>query len=323
MAAITVSGSDGLVWTQQSGYLASNKISRKLRTETPKLARFRQFCDVQEAIGYGGGDTFHWDLHGNLKKKGGKLREGTPIPETSFDTAQGTLVIDEYGNSVPFTKKLETLSEIPIMEVVNKTLKKDCAEALDREAHAQFSTTPMRMTAGTSTSTVTLTTNGTAAETNNVPMGKGHVKLIVETMKTNSVPTHDNGDFYAIGSFFAFRQLKSDLEAVHQYTESGAQLIMRGEEGRYEGCRFVGQNNIAAGVGSTADVAWTNAKSDAVFFLGADTVTEAIAVQEEIRVKIPGDYGRDRGVAWFAMVGYALARPLASQARVYMWDSLT
>ncbi|MBF0214006.1 MAG: hypothetical protein HQM00_10670 [Magnetococcales bacterium] len=318
-----ITGSDGLVWNQQDGYLASPKISRKLRTETPKMARFRQFCDVEDAIGYGRGDTFHWDLHGSLKRKGGKLSENMPIPETSFDTAQGTLIMDEWGLSIPFTKKLETLSEIPIMAVINKSLKKDCAETLDRAAHAEFCATPMRVTAATSTATVTISTNGTAAETNNVPLGKEHVKLIVEKMKVEGVPTHDNGDYYAIGSYPAFRQLKNDLETVHQYTESGAQLIMRGEEGRYDGCRFVGQNNISAGVGTTANASWANAKSDAVFFLGADTVTEAIAIQEEIRVKMPGDYGRDRGVAWYALLGYALARPLYNQARVYLWDSLT
>lgn len=38
--------------------------------------------------------------------------------------------------------------------------------------------------------------------------------------------------------------------------------------------------------------------SNWAFFFGGDTVAEAVAIPEEIRGKIPGDYGRDKGVAW-------------------------
>ena len=38
---------------------------------------------------------------------------------------------------------------------------------------------------------------------------------------------------------------------------------------------------------------------------GADAVMEAVALQEEIRAKIPGDYGRSRGIAWYGILGFA------------------
>ena len=43
---------------------------------------------------------------------------------------------------------------------------------------------------------------------------------------------------------------------------------------------------------------WDNAKSDVAHFFGEDTVAEAIVCPEEVRGKIPGDYGRSRGIAW-------------------------
>jgi len=42
---------------------------------------------------------------------------------------------------------------------------------------------------------------------------------------------------------------------------------------------------------------------EAIFF-GADPVIEAVAVAEEIRAKIPEDYGRSKGVAWYALLGF-------------------
>jgi len=54
---------------------------------------------------------------------------------------------------------------------------------------------------------------------------------------------------------------------------------------------------------------------------GADTVAEGIAIPEEIRGKIPGDYGRSRGIAWYALLGFGLVHTDASQARIIKWSS--
>ena len=46
-----------------------------------------------------------------------------------------------------------------------------------------------------------------------------------------------------------------------------------------------------------------------------------IAVPEEIRGKIPGDFGRDRGIAWYYLGGFGLVHTQAAQSRIVMWDS--
>jgi len=38
---------------------------------------------------------------------------------------------------------------------------------------------------------------------------------------------------------------------------------------------------------------------------GRDAVMEAVALPEEIRAKIPGDYGRSKGVCWYGILGFA------------------
>jgi len=94
---------------------------------------------------------------------------------------------------------------------------------------------------------------------------------------------------------------------------------MNGEKGRYEGIRYCEQTNIAS-------EGWT--LSDAIYFFGADTVVEAFAIPEEIRGKIPTDFGRSRGIAWYAELGYGLCHTDSvghdvTQSRIIKWDSAT
>ena len=124
-----------------------------------------------------------------------------------------------------------------------------------------------------------------------------------------------------------FRTRRKDLEPVQQYVEPGFSVIMNGEIGRYEGIRFTEQTHVAKGgaVDSTSFTfrvadAWNNAKSDWVFFLGEDTVAEAIAIPEEIRGRIPSDFGRSRGVAWYYLGGFGIVHTAALNARIVKWE---
>ena len=310
----------GQVWGTNSlgGYMYSDQLSKVLRMAVQPLCKFRQFADVKDAAAGGlhKGQEFHWNVYSDTAAQGTVLTEGTVMPETNFTVTQGTLTMTEYGNSVPYTGKLDDLSEHPVKEVINKVLKNDAKKAFDIAAHAQFNLTPLRVvpTAGTNTSAVTLTTNGTATLTNNIALGKEHVKSIVDLMKERNIPPYEGDDYFAIAHPTTWRQFKNDLETIKQYTSEGFGLIANGEVGRYENTRFVEQNNIAK-------ASWTNAKSNWAFFFGADTVAEGIAVMEEIRGKIPTDYGRSRGIAWYYLGGMGLVHTTAAQARVVRWDS--
>lgn len=310
----------GQVWVTNSmgGYMYSANLSKVLRMSVQPLVKFRQFADVKDAAVQGKkkGEAFHWNIYSDVATQGTTILETDTMPETNFVITQGTMTITEYGNSVPYSEKLDDLSEQPVKEVISKVLKNDAKKAFDIGAHAQFNLTPLRVvpTSGTSTSAVTLTTNGTATGTNNVAMGKEHVKAIVDLMKERNIPPYMADDYIALAHPTTFRQLKNDLEAVHQYTDTGFQMILNGEIGRYEGVRFVEQTNIAK-------AGFTNAKSNFAYFFGADTVAEGIAVPEEMRGKIPGDYGRSRGVAWYYVGGFGLVQTAAAQARIVKWDS--
>ena len=287
-----------------------------------------QFCDVKdpEQSKRHKGAIFHWNVYSDVETQGKNLAETSVMPETQFTITPGTLTITEYGNSVPYTGILDELSEHPVKELIHKVLKNDCKKALDTAAHDQFKQTPLRVVPadnGASLDSLVMTENGATTITNNVAMGKNHIKVIIDTMKERNIPPYMEEDYYAIARPSTYRTFKDDLETIKQYVETGFGQILRGEIGRYEGCRFVEQTNILAGIGSTADAPWTNAMSDWAFFMGEDTVAEAVAVPEEIRGKLPGDFGRDKGIAWYALLGYGLVHTDATQARIIMWDSAT
>ena len=317
----------GNVWATDSlgGFLSARHLSRVLRHEVQPLIKFRQFADIKDASQQGKkkGDLFTWDRFSKVATAGGILTETNTMPETNFTIQQGTLTITELGNSVPYTGKLDNLSELPVTEIIQKALKDDVVKALDREAFNQFNQTPLRVVA-TTTSSLTLTTNGSATATNSIAFRKEHAKLLTDMMKERNIPAFVGDDYYAIAWPSTYRSFKNDLESIHQYTDPGFALIKNGEIGRYENTRYVEQTYIAKGrttdKGLTGS-AWTNSLSDWVFVFGQDTVAEAVAVPEELRGKIPSDYGRSKGIAWYYLGGFGLVHSDALNARIVKWDS--
>lgn len=328
----------GQVWAvnSQGGFLFAANLTKELRDAVQPEVKFRQFCDVGDAAEKNRGENFHWDIVSNIATKGGTLVETNTMPESNFTITQGTLTITEYGNSIPYTGKLEALGQISVKKPIMTALKNDAKKVFDVGAHAQFNNCALRIVpaaAGTSTATLTLTTNGTATATNNIAFQKEHAKLVSDLMKERNIPPYTSDDYYAIAWTSTYRTLKNNLESIHQYTPEGLRLIMNGEIGRYENIRFVEQSHIPKGGAAdsttwnastdTAD-AWNSAASDWIFFLGADTVMEGMAIPEEMRAKLPGDYGRSKGVAWYYLGGFGLVHSgtaNAAQGRIVKWDS--
>lgn len=317
----------GQVWAVNTlgGYLYSRQLSRVLRMSVQPLVKFRQFCDVKDASQQGKkkGDIFTYDVFSDVAQAGGTLVETNTMPETNFQITQGTLTITEAGNSVPYSGKLDDLSKFPVTDIINRVLKNDCTKTLDQLAWTQFDQTLLRVipTGGTSTSAITLYTNGTVTGTNSAAYTNAHAKAIVDTMKERNIPAYIADDYYAIAWPTTLRTFKNNLEGIHQYTETGFKLIMNGEIGRYENTRYVEQTNIAKTING---VSWTNGLSNWIYFFGNDTVAEAIAVPEEMRGKIPTDFGRSKGIAWYYLGGYGIVHnspTLVQNVRIVKWDS--
>ena len=319
----------GQLWGINSlgGYMYSRQLSDILRMAVQPLTKFRQFCDVRDSSQQGKkkGDIFTWDVFSDVATAGGVLSETNTMPETNFTITQGTLTVTEAGNSVPYSEKLDNLSKFPVQTLIQKVLKNDAAKTFDRLAWGQFNQTPLKVipVGGTDTAAVTLYTNGTVTGTNSVAFNNAHAKSITDLMKERNIPAYIGDDYYALAWPTTLRTFKNSLETIHQYSDTGFKLIMNGEIGRYENTRYVEQTNIVKGISTDGinGTAWTKGASDNIFFFGNDTVAEGVTVEEEMRGKIPSDYGRSKGVAWFYIGGFGIVQTLAANARIVQWAS--
>ena len=307
-----------VVWTANEGYFSNQNLSKELRYALMPECKFRQLAKIESAVGKNKGEKFTWNIYSKVDNKGGQLPAENQIPETGFTVTQGELIVTQYGNSIPYGAKVRTLSEHSIKEIINEVLKEDAKEALDDSSAAQFDETPLRVapTGGTSETQVSLSTTGSTAIVNNVPLGRGHVKTVANLMKERNIPKWKGNDYGAIGRPTVFENLTAELEDVYRYVQQGVQQIMAGEIGRYGGVRCIEQTNIAA---DTANFAL--GQSDWCYFFGSRPIVEGVAVPEEIRAKIPVNYGLDEGLAWYFLGGYAIEYPAAANARILKWDS--
>lgn len=310
----------GQVWTTDNlgGYMYSDELSDVLRTTLQPLARFRQFCDIKEGKEQAKGDKLYWNVYSDVVTQGAALTEGSTMPETNYTIQQESLTVTEYGNSVPFTKKLDELSKHSVIEVIHKVLKNDARQALDTAAYTEFAKTKLTVTpagaGGDSATDIVVEETGTPTATNNAALTKAHIKAIADEMKERNITPYDGEHYASIARPATLRPFKDELEDIHKYVDEGFARILNGEIGRYEGIRFTEQTNIAS-------QSWTNGQSDEAFFFGADTVAEGIVIPEEIRGKIPTDFGRSRGVAWYYLGGFGICHTAAANSRILKWDS--
>lgn len=327
----------GQVWSVNTlgGFMYSDQLSNVLRMQLLPTVKFRQFCDAKDATekGLHTGQLFTWNTYSRVVTGGGQINENVEMPTTNFTVGQASLSVTEYGNSVPYTGKLDDMSKHPVTEIIHKVLKVDAKETLDGAAWAQFNATILQVapTGGNSATSVTVSVGPTGI-TNAIAMNNSHVKAISDAMKEYNIPPYVDDDYYAIAWPTTLRTFKNSLEAIHQYVETGFQLIANGEIGRYEGIRFIEQTAIAHGGAVNATnytfrnpVPWTGGFSDWCFFFGEDTVAEAMVIPEEIRGKIPTDFGRSRGIAWYYLGGFGLVHGATSadavNARILKWNS--
>ena len=284
------------------GVMSQPYLSQKLRSVAQPLFRFRQFVDAKEAIGRQKGDTFLFDKSQNVASQGGVLVETNTIPETQFVTNQGTCVIVEYGNSVPFTQKLENLAQFQIEPITEQKLRDDMVKVLESACGAQYIATDF-IAVQTATNSVIFTTNGTATASASSNLSASNTRSIVDFMTKKFIPRYDGRNYVCIAGVTALSGMHADTAAggwqdISKYTVTFAPNIFAGEVGDFYHTRFVEETGyLSNSIGSST------AYGQAVFF-GNDQVYEAVAVPEEIRVKIPQDFGRDMGLAWYALLGF-------------------
>lgn len=314
-------------WQNQSGYLTNNQLTMRFQKVAQPLMRFRPFTTIEPGFGKRKGETLSWLQVSNLDSPGGELSETDLMWETNQGLAWNSASVKFYGNSVPFTFQVQTLSEFDVKNIIRNGLLDDFAKVIDSLIERQFNATPLHYQ-GTSTTAGTLSTSGSASGTNNSALNFYHLSVMVDALKSRNVPgfPEAGGDYVFIGGVKCMRNIKDSMQSINTYTESGYKKIVEGEIGRVDGVRFVEDRQACDNVyDATARTftatSWTNAKSSPGYLFGSPTVRELVVVPEEIRAKEPTNYGLSHGLAWFYAGGFKIEWTGAANARIVKWDS--
>lgn len=316
-----------MLWATNSlgGFLANPKLDKYLHFSAQPLTRFRQFTSVKDALGKESGDTFNWLKVANVNDYGGSLSETGTMHQTYQTITKGTLTITEYGNSIPYTRKLLTLSEYEVKDMIRKGLLNDFRKVQDGLVEREFNSCVLRYV-GSSTTTYALTTNGTATATNTSAFNKYHVKNMVDELVKRNVAPYDGDNFICVASLEAIRGILDDLESTKYYVQEGYRDLLAGEVGLYYNCRFIRDNFAtryvySASARTATAISWTGAYSLPAYIFGGDTIIEAVAQPETILPKEQTDYGRSLGLAWYFIAGYKIEWDDEPNTRIIKWDS--
>ena len=317
----------GMLWATNSvgGFLANPKLDKVLQFSAQPLSRFRQFTEVKSAFGKQAGETFNWDKVANVSSPGGRLIETNTMYQTEQIISKGTMAIYEYGNSIPFTKKLELLSQYDVEEMIKKGLLTDFSKVMDGLIEREYNKTYLNYV-GTASDGYVLTTDSSVAATNSSTFNKYHLKNMVDELVKRNVPPWDGEDYICIASIEAMRGILDDLESTKYYTGEGMKNLMAGEAGRYYNCRFIRDNyatryTYSETARTSTAKSWTNSKSKDAYVFGQGTVAEAVAQPEGVIPKEITDYGRSRGLAWYFVGGYKIIWEDEGNSRIIKWAS--
>lgn len=319
---------DAMNWEKQSGYLTNNQLTMTFQTVAQPLMRFRPFTTIEPGFGKRKGETLSWLQVSNTDNPGGELAEDDLMWETNLALAWNSASVKFYGLAIPFTFQVKTLSEFDVKLIIRNGLLNDFAKVIDSLIERQFNQTPLRYV-GTGAAAGTLYTNGTAAANNNSALNVYQLGIMIDALKARNVPGYAEagGDYVFIGGVKALRNLKTSMQTINQYTETGYKKIVNGEVGRIDGARIVEDRQACDNVYDSAartftPTSWTNGLSSPGYLFGSPTVRELVVVPEEIRFKEPTNYGLSNGIAWFYSGGFKIEWTGASNARIIKWDSL-
>lgn len=300
----------GQNWTiaADGGHFANPRLSSKLRYVNTSKYIFRQFTRPEPGFGKGRGESIDFDKVTMAVTEGGEIGEFQDIPETKFSISKDNLQVTEWGNSIPWTGKLETLSEFNPNQPVQKVIMNDQKMVLDHAVSDMMKTSDLCYIPTGAASGV-WDVDGTPSTAGTAQFNYFHLKEMVDAARmglfgTNTgkiIPPMPDGNYVLILSIRAQRGLFDDPEFQEAAKFTYPRKLFNGEIMQ----EIVYHTRIV--VTDDNDALDNNKGSNDIgeaLLIGDDAVIEGVALKEELRYKLAVKYGRDKGLAWYAILGF-------------------
>lgn len=292
-----------------------NVYAKEVQFKALPIMRFHQFAKIKEELLETPGQTIQMMSYENLAM-GGALTEGVRMTGQKLSSSMKSITISERGNAVKVSELALKTSFRDIMADAVNLLSRDMALVLDCELRDKALSGPNQIV-GRKDATITPITDALLiadADLAKYVMSTTTVKDAVEILSTNNTPKVDGDSYIQFVHPHCSRTLRDDAAWLDANKYNNAENIFRGEIGRIEDVRFIESTLMCNGAAAATDPGYkaalkTTAGSKPLYqsvIFGEDYYALAIGLPVELRDDGVTDYGREHGIAWYAIWGTAL-----------------
>lgn len=288
--------------------------SRELEFKALPIMKFFQFATIKEELGVEPGLEIKMLRFNNLAR-GGKLTEGVRMVPQAMSTSMASITVGERGNAVAVSELTLQSAFFDTMAAATTLLGRDMALVLDAE---------LRDTALSGTNVIYARKSDGTRPTSRAEMDKtctldvATIKDAVEILATNNAPkfmTGDAQDFYICFVHpHQSRTLRDDPAWINAAKYGAPVQLFNGEIGRIDDVRFVETTIMSNGAAPVSDIGHdpdlanvTISDGEAHLYkavmFGPDYYGFAVALPPELRDNGVQDFGREHGLAWYAIWG--------------------
>ena len=330
-----------------TGYSSDSALSPAIQTIWSKeilfqampVLRFEQFAVKKTELGVQPGLTINFMRYSNLavdQAVGATLDEGVRMEPVALSASQIQITVGEQGQALAVTELLLNASFDDVMASSSRLLGRHMAQSMDIQARNTLYKTAIpfgggaavppnivfgRKTLGSTRGSIAPYDAGNLGDASNPGyLSPATVKDAVEVLAGQNIPRL--GDTYVCfvhpSQSRALRDWPEFIE-VTKYAAPGN--FMLGEIGRLYDVVFIETTQVAKNVGpadidsSASGTQAMNVNSYNAIMIGDNAFGHAIALPVELRDGGVIDFGREHGLAWYAIWGFGM---ITGESRVLL-----
>jgi len=304
--------------------------SKEILFQAMPVLRFEQFAVKKTELGVQPGLQINFMRYNNLAVDGtgSLLVEGTRMEPVALSASQISITVKEHGKAVAVTELLLNASFDDVMASTSRLLGRHMAQSMDIEARNTLYSAGVPFAGGTAVApNVVFGRTAASARGSNAPYEAGTVgasanpgylspaavKDAVNVLASQNIPRL--GDTYVCFVHPAqSRSLRDWPEFIEVTKYAAPGNFMLGEIGRIYDVVFIETTQVEKGLGSSIvdiDTATTgaqtsNANSYSAIMIGDNAFGHAISLPVELRDGGVIDFGREHGLAWYAIWGFGV-----------------
>ncbi|MMZ52643.1 hypothetical protein D1872_144190 [compost metagenome] len=287
--------------------------SKEIEFKALPIMRFLQFARQKTELGVNPGLSIEIMTYDNLKR-GGTLQEGIRMKTQGLSSSMKAIQVAEKGNAVSVSELLLKSAFTDVLADATTLLSRDMAMTLDldfRDTVINGVTNRIYGRAGKDAPKITSRADIAASNILSVAT----IKDAVEILATSNAPKFEGNYYVAFVHPHQSRTLRDDPAWIEASKYGAPEQLFTGEIGRIDDVRFIETTLMPNGAAPADDPAYNadlkkgatggspNVDVYQAVIFGESTYGYAVSLPVELRDDGVTDFGREHGLAWYAIWG--------------------